>query len=72
MLVATTAFRDAAAHQSRSLGFEPAIVWVSHPVQNRTRDELAALAEDAAGSVLAALGSDGPHRRGRVSPAPSR
>lgn len=55
VLVATTAFREAAAHQSRSLGFEPAIVWVSHPVQNRTRDELAALAEDAVVPVVTAL-----------------
>ena len=55
VLVATTAFQDAAAHQSRSLGFDPAIVWASHPVQNRTADELEALAEDAVAPVLAAL-----------------
>ena len=53
-------FRDAAAHQSRSLGFDPAIVWVPHPVQNRTGDELKALAESATDPVLAAL-TGGPH-----------
>lgn len=58
VLVATTAFRDAAAHQSRSLGFEPAITWVAHPVQNRTADELEALAEGAVAPVLAALTDD--------------
>ena len=35
-MVATTAFREAAAAQARSLGFEPAVVWIPHPVQDRT------------------------------------
>lgn len=58
VLVATTAFRDAAAHQSRSLGFDPAIVWTPHPVQNRTPGELEALAKGAVAPVLAALTAD--------------
>jgi hypothetical protein len=56
-MVATTAFREAAAAQSRSLGFEPAIVWIPHPVQDRTDDELRALADDALDEVLAAITS---------------
>jgi len=54
-MIATTAFRDAAAAQSRSLGFEPAIVYVPHPVQDRTDDELRALADGAFDGVLAAI-----------------
>lgn len=62
VLVATTAFRNAAAHQSRSLGFDPAIVWTPHPVQNRTPDELEALAKGAVAPVLAALTAHQPAR----------
>ena len=55
MLVATTAFRDAARHQARALGFRPAVAWVPHPVQNRTAAGLEALADAAVEPVLAAL-----------------
>ena len=54
-MIATTAFADAAAAQSKSLGFEPAIVWVPHPIQDRTDDEINAIADDALDGVLAAL-----------------
>ena len=55
MLVATTEFMDAAAAQSRSLAFEPAIVWVDHPIQNRTGEELEALADGAIDEILGML-----------------
>jgi hypothetical protein len=58
--VVTTAFRDAIAVQSRALGFEPAIVYVPHPIQNRTREELAAIADAAVEPVLALLQAPGP------------
>lgn len=45
VIVATTEFMPAAASQAKSLGFEPAIKWVPHPIQNRTKDELAAIAD---------------------------
>jgi hypothetical protein len=51
-LVATTEFKDAAAAQARSLAFEPGIVWVDHPIQNRTAAELEALADGAVESIL--------------------
>ncbi len=57
--VATTAFREAADAQSRSLGFEPAIVWVPHPIQNRTAAELERLAEESVAPILAALTTPG-------------
>lgn len=54
-MIATTAFEEAAAAQSRSLGFEPAIVWVPHPIQDRTDEELCAIADAALPGILAAI-----------------
>lgn len=51
----TTEFRSAADAQAQALGFDPAIVWVPHPIQNRTPAELAALADDAVEPLLALL-----------------
>jgi alkanesulfonate monooxygenase SsuD/methylene tetrahydromethanopterin reductase-like flavin-dependent oxidoreductase (luciferase family) len=56
-MVATTAFREAAAAQARSLGFEPAVVWIPHPVQDRTDEELRALADAALDDIVAAITS---------------
>ena len=56
VMVATTAFEDAARAQGRALGFEPAIVYVRHPIQDRTDEELGAIAEQALAPILAALG----------------
>jgi hypothetical protein len=53
--VVTTAFADAVAAQSQALGFEPAIVYVPHPIQNRTADELDEIADTAIESALAML-----------------
>ena len=53
--VVTTEFEQAAASQSRSIGFAPAIVWTAHPIQNRTEAELEQLAEDALPAILRAL-----------------
>jgi hypothetical protein len=55
VMVATTAFRDAAAAQGDALGFEPAVIWVPHPIQNRTDDEIRAIADDALEAILDAL-----------------
>ncbi len=56
-MVATTAFREAAAAQARSLGFEPAIVFVPHPIQDRTDAEIQAIADAAVDPLLVALRS---------------
>ena len=53
--VVTTGFTDAVAAQSQALGFEPAIVYVPHPIQNRTADELDQIADQAIESALALL-----------------
>ena len=51
----TEAFRDAVDAQAQALGFEPAIVYVPHPIQNRTADELKRIADDAIEPLLALL-----------------
>jgi len=46
-MVATKEFKQAAAAQALSLGFEPNIIWVEHPIQNRTEAELRMIADKA-------------------------
>jgi hypothetical protein len=53
--VATTEFVDAAAVQADALGFDPAYIWVPHPIQDRTDDELKALADRHLDEIVAAL-----------------
>jgi hypothetical protein len=53
--VATTEFRVAAAAQSQALGYDPAVVFVQHPIQDRTHEEIRALADGALESILAQL-----------------
>ena len=53
--VATTAFEQAARAQSEALGFEPAIVYVPHPIQNRTDEEIRAIADAAMDAILAEI-----------------
>jgi hypothetical protein len=52
-MLATTEFEQAANSQARSIGFMPAIVYVPHPIQNRTREELFRIAEEAIEPILA-------------------
>jgi hypothetical protein len=44
--IATTEFIDAAAAQGEALGFDPAMIFVPHPIQDRTDAELDQLAQD--------------------------
>ena len=55
ILIATDEFQDAARAQSRALGFAPEVIWVSHPIQNRTREELHVMARQAIPNILARL-----------------
>jgi hypothetical protein len=50
--VASTEFVDAAAAQAVALGVEPASVFVPHPIQDRTDDEMRAIAEAALEEIL--------------------
>ena len=53
--VATTEFIEGAAAQAKSLGIDPALVFIPHPVQDRTDDELKKLADDHLEPILAML-----------------
>ncbi len=58
VMVASTEFVDAAAVQARALGADPARVFVPHPIQDRTDDEMRALADGAVEEILRALRSE--------------
>ncbi len=53
--VASAVFEEAAAAQSASLGLSPASLFVAHPIQDRTDDEMRALAEGAVETLIARL-----------------
>jgi hypothetical protein len=53
--VASSEFVQAAAAQARSLGFDPAMVFVAHPIQDRSDDELRALADAALPGIVQRL-----------------
>ena len=58
--IASTEFVAAAAVQAKSLGFDPAMVFVAHPIQDRSDAELCALAEAALPAILQRLQMVGP------------
>lgn len=55
VFVASTEFREAAHAQSLALGIDPAGVFVAHPIQDRTDEELRALADGAFDEIMRAL-----------------
>jgi hypothetical protein len=55
VFVATEEFIDGAERQARALGFDAAAVYVPHPVQDRTDEELQAMAERALGAIVERL-----------------
>jgi hypothetical protein len=55
VFVASSEFVDAAAAQARALGADPARVFVPHPIQDRTDDELRTLADEAVDAIVAAV-----------------
>ncbi|OFW17780.1 MAG: hypothetical protein A3H97_15660 [Acidobacteria bacterium RIFCSPLOWO2_02_FULL_65_29] len=57
--VCSTDFIEAAAAQNRSLGYDPAVVFVPHPIQDRTDEEMRVLADQAFDAILRALQAPG-------------
>jgi hypothetical protein len=55
VFVASTEFIDAAEVQAHALGADPARVFVPHPIQDRTDEELRALADDAVDALVRAV-----------------
>jgi len=50
--VATTEFIQGAEAQAKALGTDPALVFIPHPVQDRTDQELRALADQYFEAIL--------------------
>jgi hypothetical protein len=55
VFVASSVFIEAAAAQSAALGVTPKSVFVAHPIQDRTDDEMRQLADDALLALREAL-----------------
>jgi hypothetical protein len=55
VFVASTEFVTAAESQSAALGFPAASVFVAHPIQDRSDEEMRALADAALEEIIAAL-----------------
>lgn len=55
VFVATVEFADAAQGQSKSLGLDVAHVLTEHPIQDRTDDEMVAIADQVIDELLTSL-----------------
>ncbi len=55
VVVASEPFADAAETQARALGLDVARVFTPHPVQDRTDDEMHAMADATVDAIVAAL-----------------
>ena len=55
VFVATVEFSDGAAGQARSLGASLASVFVEHPIQDRTDDEMLVIADKAFDELVGKL-----------------
>ena len=53
--IASREFVDAAAAQGKSLGISPASVFVAHPIQDRTDEEMAQLALSSIDAITAMI-----------------
>ncbi len=55
VFVASSVFVEAASVQGESLGFQPERLFVEHPIQDRTDDEMRTIADRAVGDLVAKL-----------------
>ena len=55
VFIASSEFVDAAEAQAAALGFDAARVFVPHPIQDRTDEEMTALADAAVDEVVRAV-----------------
>jgi hypothetical protein len=55
LFVASTEFVEAARVQSEALGFAAPVVFVPHPIQDRTDAEMQVIADEALTAVLAKI-----------------
>jgi hypothetical protein len=55
VFVASSEFERGAIHQAQALGAVTPAIYVAHPIQDRTDEEMVALAEDAADEIVSKL-----------------
>ena len=55
VFVASGVFVDAAQTQGEAIGFQPERLFVEHPIQDRTDEEMAGIADEAVASLVAKL-----------------
>lgn len=53
--IVTQEFQTAALSQGKSLGFDPEIIYVEHPIQNRTEAEMTQIAQLVFDEIVSAL-----------------
>ena len=53
MFVASAVFVDAAQTQGEAIGFQPERLFVEHPIQDRTDEEMAAIADRPVDALIA-------------------
>jgi hypothetical protein len=58
VFISTVEFVDGANVQAKALGTTPNAVYVEHPIQDRSDDEMRAIADDAVDEILARLCED--------------
>ncbi len=59
VFVATEEFVDGAEAQAKALGADPAAVYVAHPIQDRSADEMREIADGAFDALLGKLVAKG-------------
>ena len=52
MFVASSVFVDAAQTQGEAIGFQPERIFVEHPIQDRTDDEMVTIADKAYEAIV--------------------
>lgn len=57
--IATEEFVDGARTQAAALGADPVGIFVAHPIQDRTDEEMKALAEETLEAIIAGLVDEG-------------
>jgi hypothetical protein len=55
VFIASSEFIDAADHQARALGMQADVVYVQHPIQDRTDAEMQQLADSVVDEIVAKL-----------------
>ncbi len=60
VFIATEPFVDGAEAQARALGVAPIGVFVPHPIQDRTDDEVRVIADEAVAKIVTGLTAEKP------------